>query len=108
MSDTGSSAAFVTHGRQLHTVMATRGQVVVGEHGGGTAMPVTDESVDVVVVGGGNAGFSAAHAAAERGRRVLLLEKGDAATAGGNSYYTAGAVRIAHHGLAEVADLLDD
>ncbi len=64
--------------------------------------------VDVVVVGGGNAGFSAAHAAAERGRRVLLLEKGEPAQAGGNSYFTAGAVRIAHHGLGEVADLLDD
>src|SRR3954470_3024305 len=65
------------------------------------------EQVDVVVVGAGNAGFSAAHAAAERGRRVLLLEKGDPARAGGNSYYTAGAVRIAHGGLADVADLLD-
>jgi tricarballylate dehydrogenase len=65
------------------------------------------EQVDVVVVGAGNAGFSAAHAAAERGRRVLLLEKGDPAGAGGNSYYTAGAVRIAHAGLTDLADLLD-
>ena len=65
------------------------------------------EETDVVVVGGGNAGFSAAHAAAERGRRVLLLEKGAPAQAGGNSYFTAGAVRIAHDGLADVADLLD-
>jgi tricarballylate dehydrogenase len=65
------------------------------------------EQVDVVVVGAGNAGFSAAQAAAERGRRVLVLEKGDPARAGGNSYYTAGAVRIAHGGLADVADLLD-
>ncbi|WP_338603259.1 FAD-dependent tricarballylate dehydrogenase TcuA [Saccharopolyspora sp. SCSIO 74807] len=65
------------------------------------------EKFDVVVVGGGNAGFSAAHAAAERGRRVLLLEKGTPAEAGGNSYYTAGAFRIAHHGLDELADLLD-
>jgi tricarballylate dehydrogenase len=63
--------------------------------------------VDVVVVGGGNAGFSAAHAAAERGRRVLLLEKGAPDQAGGNSYYTAGAFRIAHGGLAEIGDLLD-
>jgi tricarballylate dehydrogenase len=63
--------------------------------------------VDVVVVGGGNAGFTAAHAAAERGRRVLLLEKGEPAEAGGNSYFTAGAVRIAHGGLAELSDLLD-
>ena len=64
--------------------------------------------VDVVVVGGGNAGFSAAHAAAERGRQVLLLEKGEPAQAGGNSYYTAGAIRVAHDGLADVADLLDE
>lgn len=68
----------------------------------------TAEQVDVVVVGGGNAGFSAAHAAAARGRRVVLLEKGVADEAGGNSFYTAGAFRIAHDGLPEVADLLDD
>jgi tricarballylate dehydrogenase len=66
-----------------------------------------DEHVDVVVVGGGNAGFSAAHAAAERGRRVLLLEKGEPSQAGGNSFYTAGAFRIAHDGLADVRDILD-
>lgn len=66
-----------------------------------------DERFDVVVVGGGNAGFSAAHAAAERGRRVLLLEKGDRGQDGGNSFYTAGAVRIAHDGLDSIADLLD-
>lgn len=65
------------------------------------------EETDVVVVGGGNAGFSAAHAAAERGRRVLLLEKGEPDQAGGNSYYTAGAFRVAHGGLAEITDLLD-
>lgn len=65
------------------------------------------DHVDVVVIGGGNAGFSAAHAAAERGRRVLLLEKGDQDHAGGNSFYTAGAFRIAHEGFDEVADLLD-
>jgi tricarballylate dehydrogenase len=65
------------------------------------------DETDVVVVGGGNAGFSAAHAAAERGRRVVLLEKGEPDQAGGNSYYTAGAVRIAHDGFADVAGLLD-
>jgi tricarballylate dehydrogenase len=66
-----------------------------------------EEETEVVVIGGGNAGFSAAHAAAERGRRVLLLEKGEPALAGGNSYFTAGAVRIAHGGLADLTDLLD-
>ncbi|MFC5827968.1 FAD-dependent tricarballylate dehydrogenase TcuA [Nonomuraea insulae] len=65
------------------------------------------DAFDVVVVGGGNAGFSAAHAAAERGRRVLLLERGPAEEPGGNSYYTAGAFRVAHDGLPDVAGLLD-
>ena len=67
-----------------------------------------DEQVDVVVVGGGNAGFSAAHAAAGRGRSVLLLEKGQADEAGGNSFYTAGAFRITHDGIPSVADVLDE
>lgn len=65
------------------------------------------ERYDVVVVGGGNAGFSAALAAVERGRRVLLLERGGPDQAGGNSYYTAGAFRIAYGGFDDVADLLD-
>lgn len=62
---------------------------------------------DVVVVGAGNAGFSAAHAAAERGRRVLLLERGSAHTAGGNSYYTAGATRIPHAGLDDLRTFVE-
>ncbi|OZC85093.1 tricarballylate dehydrogenase [Rhodococcus sp. 06-418-5] len=66
-----------------------------------------DHTTDVVVVGGGNAGFTAAHAAAARGRRVILLEKGNESESGGNSYYTAGATRIAHRGLADIADLID-
>ncbi|OPX10802.1 FAD-dependent tricarballylate dehydrogenase TcuA [Mycobacterium sp. AT1] len=57
---------------------------------------------DVIVVGAGNAGYVAAHAAATRGRSVLLLEKADEATSGGNSYYTAGATRIAHHGIDDL------
>jgi tricarballylate dehydrogenase len=62
---------------------------------------------DVVVVGGGNAGFAAAHAAAERGRRVVVVEKGTADAAGGNSYFTAGATRIAHDGLADLLDIVE-
>lgn len=65
------------------------------------------ETTDVVVVGGGNAGFAAAHAAAQRGRRVLLLEKGTPDQAGGNSFFTAGAFRIAHKGFDDIVDLLD-
>jgi tricarballylate dehydrogenase len=62
---------------------------------------------DVIVVGGGNAAFTAAHAAAERGRDVLLLEKAPKEESGGNSYYTAGATRIAHAGLEDLRDLVE-
>jgi tricarballylate dehydrogenase len=66
-----------------------------------------DEAVDVVIVGGGNAGLSAAHAAAARGRRTVVLEKASRAEAGGNSYYTAGAFRVVHHGLEDLGPVLD-
>jgi tricarballylate dehydrogenase len=65
------------------------------------------ERFDVIVVGGGNAGFSAAHAAAQRGRKVLLLERGTQAMAGGNSFYTAGATRIPHDGLPSLLDIVE-
>lgn len=64
------------------------------------------ESVDVVVVGGGNAGFCAAHAAASRGRRVMLLERAALADSGGNSFFTAGAIRMTHAGVADLLDIL--
>jgi tricarballylate dehydrogenase len=70
-------------------------------------MNETRVDYDVVVVGGGNAGFCAAHSAAERGRRVVLLERGTAETAGGNSYFTAGATRIPHAGLDDIADFIE-
>ena len=54
---------------------------------------------DVIVVGAGNAGFCAARAAAERGARVLVLEKAPDEWRGGNSFFTAGAIRTAHGGL---------
>ncbi|MDY7104111.1 MAG: FAD-dependent tricarballylate dehydrogenase TcuA [Actinomycetota bacterium] len=68
----------------------------------------TADDVDVVVVGGGNAGFCAAHAARERGARVLVLEKAPEDEAGGNSYYTAGAFRVVHHGAEALRPVLDD
>ncbi|MCH6468863.1 FAD-dependent tricarballylate dehydrogenase TcuA [Sinomonas terrae] len=66
-----------------------------------------NKAADVIVVGGGNAAFTAAHAAAVRGRKVLLLEKAPRELFGGNSYYTAGATRIAHEGLADLADFIE-
>ena len=68
-----------------------------------------DERVyDVVVVGAGNAAFCAAHAARERGARVLMLEKAPREWAGGNSYFTAGAIRTTFAGLDDLRPLLDD
>lgn len=68
---------------------------------------MTKNDFDVIVIGGGNAGFSAAHAAAERGRRVVILERGERTTAGGNSYFTAGATRISHDGLDDLRDIVE-
>ena len=62
---------------------------------------------DVIVAGAGNAGLCAAHAARERGARVLVLEKADEAWSGGNSAFTAGAIRIAHGGLEDVLDIVE-
>jgi tricarballylate dehydrogenase len=74
---------------------------------GNEARPGSADSADVIVVGGGNAGFTAAHAAAVRGRKVILLERGSEDMAGGNSFYTAGATRIAHNGLADLLDWVE-
>ncbi|MQA95737.1 MAG: FAD-dependent oxidoreductase [Streptosporangiales bacterium] len=66
------------------------------------------ERADVIVVGGGNAAFCAAHAAREAGADVLMLEKAPQDEAGGNSFYTAGAVRVAHGGAEALAPILDE
>jgi tricarballylate dehydrogenase len=67
----------------------------------------TTNDADVIVIGGGNAGFAAAHAAAERGRKVVLLERGEQDMAGGNSFYTAGATRMNHAGLDDLRDVVE-
>jgi tricarballylate dehydrogenase len=66
------------------------------------------QGYDVVVVGAGNAAFSAAHAAAERVGSVLMLEKAPREWAGGNSYFTAGAIRTTYGGLDDLRPFLDD
>jgi tricarballylate dehydrogenase len=67
----------------------------------------SSRDADVIVVGAGNAGFCAALAAAERGARVLMLEKAPEQWLGGNSYFTAGAIRSVHGGLEDVLSLVE-
>jgi tricarballylate dehydrogenase len=66
------------------------------------------ENWDVVVVGSGNAALCAAIAAKEQGRRVLVIEKADPALAGGNSKYTAGAMRFVYNTNEDLLPLLQD
>ena len=65
-------------------------------------------SVDVVVVGAGNAAFSAALAAAESGVSVLMLERAPEDEAGGNSRFTAGAMRCVYDGVDDLKALMPD
>lgn len=68
---------------------------------------------DIVVVGAGNAGYSAAISSAEslgpshRGR-VLLIDKCPEDWAGGNSYFTAGAMRTVHGGLEDILPVVNN
>lgn len=66
------------------------------------------ERYDVVIVGAGNAAFSAAHAAVERVDRVLVLEKAPREWAGGNSYFTAGAIRTTYDNLEDLRPIVEN
>ncbi len=63
---------------------------------------------DVIVVGAGNAALCAALAAREQGARVTVLERAPEAESGGNSRYTAGAVRVVFNGVDDLAELMPD
>ncbi len=63
---------------------------------------------DVVVVGGGNAAFCAALSAREGCERVLVLERAPEDEAGGNSRFTAGAMRVAYDGVEDLRKLMPD
>jgi tricarballylate dehydrogenase len=63
---------------------------------------------DVIVVGGGNAALCAALAARERCQRVLVLERAPLDEAGGNSRFTAGAMRVVYNGVEDLKELIPD
>lgn len=65
-------------------------------------------SKSIIVVGTGNAALCAAIAALEKGARVTLLEKADETLAGGNTKYTAGAMRFAYDSAEELLPLLSE
>jgi tricarballylate dehydrogenase len=68
---------------------------------------VDDFQVDVLVVGAGNAAACAALAARETGASVAMLEAAPEAERGGNSTYTAGAMRVVFHGVDDLVQLYD-
>jgi len=63
---------------------------------------------DVIVVGAGNAAMCAALAAREQGCRVLALERAPVEERGGNSAFTAGAIRVAYNGVEDLLELMPD
>ena len=63
---------------------------------------------DVVVVGAGNAALCAALAASEQGARVLVLERAPQEERGGNSAFTAGAIRVAYNTVQDLYELMPD
>jgi len=64
------------------------------------------ETYDVAVVGAGNAGLCAALSAADRGARVVVLERAPEHLRGGNSAFTAGAMRVAYRGVDDLRRLM--
>ena len=99
MLDSLIAAAYVA--RTLHI-----GSPDVSETG--AAAQERPQRYDVVVVGAGNAAMCAALAAHEGGARVLVLERAPEAEAGGNSRFTAGAIRFAYDGVDDLRALMPD
>ncbi|MEP1442909.1 MAG: FAD-dependent tricarballylate dehydrogenase TcuA, partial [Hyphomicrobiales bacterium] len=62
--------------------------------------------IDVIVVGSGSAALCAGIAALETGSKVLVIEKAGLDLAGGNSKYTAGAMRFVYNGNDDLLPLL--
>ncbi len=69
---------------------------------------MASDVADVIVVGAGNAAFCAALAAREQGASVLVLEAAPEDESGGNSRFTAGAIRVVYNGIDDIKALVPD
>src|SRR5215469_15262242 len=69
---------------------------------------MSQSEFDVIVVGAGNAAFCAALAAREKGASVVVLERAPEAENGGNSRFTAGAIRFAYRGVDDLREVMPD
>ena len=69
---------------------------------------MNSKRANVVVVGCGNAALCAALAAQENGANVTVLERAPEDESGGNSRFTAGAIRFAYSGLEDLMELMPD
>ncbi|MBL1405869.1 MAG: FAD-dependent tricarballylate dehydrogenase TcuA [Rhizobiales bacterium] len=67
----------------------------------------TDKS-DIIIVGSGNAALCAGIAASSNGATVLMIDSADEEMAGGNSKYTAGAMRFVYNNNEDLTPLLKD
>jgi tricarballylate dehydrogenase len=65
-------------------------------------------NADVIVIGAGNAAFCAAFAAQEKGASVCMFERAPEDECGGNSRFTAGAIRFAYNGVDDVREIMPD
>jgi len=66
------------------------------------------EQVDIVIVGAGNAAMCAALSARESGAEVAILERAPIEESGGNSRFTAGAIRCVYDGVDDLRRLMPD
>jgi tricarballylate dehydrogenase len=66
------------------------------------------QAYDVVVVGAGNAALCAALAARESGASVIVLEAAPEEMSGGNTRFTAGAMRVVYGGVDDLNELMPD
>ena len=62
----------------------------------------------IIIIGSGNAAMSAGIAALENGSCVTILEKAPEKLSGGNTKYTAGAMRFCFNGMEDLIPLLQD